>query len=164
MNFAKTRERDWHGRFTKLSEPSGFHLKEYRKKRYLANKENILASTKEWAKNNPEKRAEIRKRWKAKNRDRVNFYQKLRSYREKNAVGSHTHQDIKEILSVFKNKCAYCKKPAETIDHVVPLTKGGTNNPTNLVPACFSCNSSKGNKDIWQWNFWWYYEYSRIKA
>lgn len=163
MNYASSRERDWHGRFVKPASPSVFNKKEYYHNRYLANKEKHIAMTKEWAKNNPEKRAEIRKRWKLKNKDKVNYYAKLRIYREKNAEGFHTLSDLKEIRELWNNKCAYCRQaPAETIDHVVALTKGGTNDPSNLVPACFSCNSSKGNKPVWMWNFWWYYKYSRI--
>lgn len=139
--------------------------KEYRRKRYLRNKERILAQTKEWAKKNPEKRAEIRKRWKAKNRDKVNYYQRSRFYREKNAVGNHTMKDLKDIQEAWHGMCAYCRKnKADTIDHVTPLTKGGTNDVGNLVPACFSCNSKKGNKSIWAWNFWWAYSLSRIRS
>ena len=36
--------------------------------------------------------------------------------------------------------------PDLTIDHHVPVSKGGTNNPSNLMPCCRSCNSSKGSK------------------
>ena len=39
--------------------------------------------------------------------------------------------------------CYYCDKPATTVDHVVPLARGGTNFEGNLVPACRSCNGSK---------------------
>lgn len=46
--------------------------------------------------------------------------------------------------------CAYCglrfKLRRLTIDHVVPLSRGGTNALTNLVLACGPCNQSKADK------------------
>jgi len=41
-------------------------------------------------------------------------------------------------------KCAYCGAPAEHIDHVIPRSQGGTDDPRNLVPACAKCNLTKG--------------------
>lgn len=58
------------------------------------------------------------------------------------------------IKSVVWNKtngmCWYCGVPLDpfltyTIDHVSPLSLGGTNDLDNLVPSCRSCNSSKGD-------------------
>jgi 5-methylcytosine-specific restriction endonuclease McrA len=34
---------------------------------------------------------------------------------------------------------------------VIPLSKGGTGWPANLVPACKSCNLSKAMKNVWEW-------------
>lgn len=47
-------------------------------------------------------------------------------------------------------KCAYCNctPTALTQDHVVPVTKGGEHTISNIVPACQSCNSAKGNRDV----------------
>lgn len=42
--------------------------------------------------------------------------------------------------------CAYCGGVATTRDHIVPVSRGGSNIPTNVVPACLSCNSRKGNR------------------
>ena len=43
--------------------------------------------------------------------------------------------------------CHYCQKkfaPKElTMDHVVPVARGGTSTPGNVVPACRACNASK---------------------
>lgn len=44
--------------------------------------------------------------------------------------------------------CAYCSKPANTIDHVTPRSKGGTNSWENLVACCFGCNNRKGDKTL----------------
>ena len=42
--------------------------------------------------------------------------------------------------------CAKCGKPSDTVDHIVPISKGGTNDPGNLQPMCISCNSRKHAK------------------
>lgn len=42
--------------------------------------------------------------------------------------------------------CHYCNEPATTWDHIVPKSKGGSNNGINLVGACVPCNSAKGAK------------------
>ena len=43
--------------------------------------------------------------------------------------------------------CAYCSKPANTVDHVVPLARGGDKYDTNnLVAACTACNSAKRDR------------------
>ncbi|HEY3497681.1 MAG TPA: HNH endonuclease signature motif containing protein [Polyangiaceae bacterium] len=48
--------------------------------------------------------------------------------------------------------CAYCGKPCDpTVDHVVPLVRGGVHEASNVVPACLSCNSSKGSKLLSEW-------------
>lgn len=54
-------------------------------------------------------------------------------------------------------KCCYCgcnmsteagKKHSATLEHVLPVSKGGTDDPSNLVAACSHCNGKRGNKDI----------------
>ena len=62
-----------------------------------------------------------------------------------------------ELIEQWNNQCAYCgsveRKKELTIDHVVPLAKEGTDEYTNLVPACRSCNMSKGHSGVRQWYF-----------
>lgn len=56
-----------------------------------------------------------------------------------------------EVFRLYGSQCQYCKKEADTIDHVIPLARGGSNDISNLVPACRSCNSSKQAKLISEW-------------
>jgi 5-methylcytosine-specific restriction endonuclease McrA len=42
--------------------------------------------------------------------------------------------------------CAYCAVRADTIDHVVPRSRGGRNEWTNVVAACARCNHRKGDR------------------
>ena len=45
--------------------------------------------------------------------------------------------------------CAYCgKAEAQTLDHIIPQSKGGTDDPQNLVACCIPCNSSKQDRDL----------------
>lgn len=44
--------------------------------------------------------------------------------------------------------CVYCGRPGRTRDHVIPKSKGGTNAPWNLVPACRDCNSFKSARSL----------------
>lgn len=57
------------------------------------------------------------------------------------------------ILADADGHCTYCSKEARlTLDHVIPLSKGGKHSKDNVVPACLRCNSSKGNKTLEEWN------------
>ena len=56
-------------------------------------------------------------------------------------------KDWAHLLERYRYCCAYCggRKPL-TIDHVVPLTRGGWHGIGNLLPVCHNCNSKKGGK------------------
>lgn len=48
--------------------------------------------------------------------------------------------------------CAYCGTwVASTVDHVVPVSAGGTNAADNLASACLVCNSGKADRTAEQW-------------
>ena len=51
-------------------------------------------------------------------------------------------------------ECSYCETPEGPwcIDHVHPLSRGGSNDPDNLVVCCWSCNSSKKDKLVSEWS------------
>lgn len=58
-----------------------------------------------------------------------------------------------EVLYEHGHACFYCETtngPFE-IDHIHPVSRGGSNHLRNLVPACKTCNSSKGNKTWDEW-------------
>lgn len=73
---------------------------------------------------------------------------KARRYaKEKGALGSHTLQEWENIKKLHDYKCAYCKeKKTLTKDHIVPISKGGTDFIENIQPLCKNCNSKKHNK------------------
>lgn len=50
------------------------------------------------------------------------------------------------VLARDRHRCAYCSKRANTVDHVIPTSRGGRNTWDNLVAACYKCNNKKDNK------------------
>ena len=52
----------------------------------------------------------------------------------------------------YGGRCAYCAASGKlTMDHVVPLSKGGAHTADNIVPVCLACNMSKGAKPLLVW-------------
>lgn len=50
------------------------------------------------------------------------------------------------VLVRDDRQCAYCRKSASTIDHVLPRSRGGANSWLNTVAACGPCNQRKGDR------------------
>lgn len=52
--------------------------------------------------------------------------------------------------------CTYCGESffPLTVDHVVPVSKGGTDSRSNLAPACWPCNSEKLDFTPDEWKAW----------
>ena len=49
----------------------------------------------------------------------------------------------RNVLARDHHRCAYCKKSGNTIDHVIPRSRGGANSWENVVAACQDCNNKK---------------------
>lgn len=68
----------------------------------------------------------------------------------RNAQGEWTNKDLNRQFKIQNGNCWWCgcklKKDNFEVDHRVPLSKGGTNYPNNIVVACKPCNRSKQAK------------------
>lgn len=65
------------------------------------------------------------------------------------AGGKHTLVDVQNQYDLQEGKCFYCKillGDVYQVDHYIPLTRGGSNGPENIVIACPLCNLRKNNK------------------
>ena len=66
-----------------------------------------------------------------------------------------TDRWISDLFSKYDNRCVYCGEVSQmTLDHVVPISRGGKHEALNLVPACHLCNSVKRNKLVDEWRPW----------
>jgi 5-methylcytosine-specific restriction endonuclease McrA len=71
------------------------------------------------------------------------------------------------ILLRDKRVCGYCGGRGDTIDHVVPKSRGGRDEWTNLIAACSPCNSGKGDRTPLEWGrrlLWLPYAPSAVDA
>jgi 5-methylcytosine-specific restriction endonuclease McrA len=62
---------------------------------------------------------------------------------------THTADDIQEILRLQKQRCACCRCQLQKydVDHITPLSKGGSNGRANIQILCPVCNRQKNAKD-----------------
>jgi 5-methylcytosine-specific restriction endonuclease McrA len=92
-------------------------------------------------------RAADRQRYQ-ENKARYKFNAAQRRVRYHNAAGTHILAQWLDRIAAHCWRCFYCKRTGVklTKDHAIPLSRGGTNWPSNLIPACQHCNGSKQDK------------------
>lgn len=117
---------------------------------YEANKEDILAKSTVYAHENRESINFYKLGWQKTETGRKNSLQsrRRRIARKLNAPGSHTIDEFYELCAEYEDHCLCCLKkmdrPKLSIDHIVPISKGGSDGIENLQPLCRRCNTRKG--------------------
>ena len=121
---------------------------------YLENKPKIQAYYKEYAKNNRARVAAHKYAYRERNPEKYQVYAENRRSRKALAPGFCTPDQWQARWDLYGGKCYLrldgCTINATAIDHVVPLSKGGTNWPANLRPICNHCNSVKSDRSLKQ--------------
>jgi len=142
--------------------------KEYRE----ANKEKVTNASKKWRQENPEK---VKERWKAEYKKNREYYllkekqrwinkkeelqaknkawreanpEKVKEYRRKYRLNIKDSLTLDYCEFLLTKPCTYCGGKSEVLDHIVPLSKGGTHTFDNLTPSCEKCNNEKKAKDL----------------
>lgn len=116
------------------------------------NREKARLNTQVWRVSDPERARKSRNASHARNPEIHRNHAKMRKAKVRGAGGSFTHKDLREIRSLQKNRCAECRTKfgltcKATLDHIISIKNGGTNNRQNLQFLCSPCNSSKGASD-----------------
>lgn len=90
--------------------------------------------------------------WKKRNKDKISFYSAKRRIRKIDAGGFHTIGEWELLKKQYDYTCPSCgeKEPEIklTEDHIVPVSRGGSDNIENIQPLCSICNCCKFTKVI----------------
>lgn len=119
------------------------------------NKERARQHSRRWRKRNPQKAKEVSYRYNANHKLVGRVRAQRRRARVRGARGTYSAADIQAIYERQGGRCWWCGTDVGTeydIDHRVPLVQGGSNDVSNIVVACPSCNRSKGGKMPYEWN------------
>ncbi len=126
--------------------------REYKKR----NRKAISASLRDWKRRHPGQAEKLRRNWYLKNA--VQERAKTAKWKRENPILHRAYNRLRtlarkghwltdaewdEVLTAYGRVCLKCGSPHVTVDHVVPLTHGGTDTKDNVQPLCRPCNSSK---------------------
>lgn len=119
------------------------------KKYREAHPDRFKENQRRFTENNPERRREIGRNWWKKHPEHRRVNKMQRRALECGATGKTSKKEIDAIYKQQKGKCWWCGKSVKKewhIDHRIPLSKGGTNDASNLVISCPKCNLRKNSK------------------
>lgn len=128
---------------------AGEELLALRRARYRARRNALGAPPRQRRPNESEARRRYHKEWRDRNPHKVRALAYIRNARKRNAPGTCSSEQLAGRWELFGGLCWMCGKPATSTDHVIPLSRGGSNWPANLRPACKPCNSFKRERMPW---------------
>lgn len=117
---------------------------------YKKNKEKILQYHKEFRKKYPERHKEHVRKWNERNKEKRQVITMNRIARRKKNGGSFTSEEWEALKKSCNYSCLCCGEIEPdiklSIDHVIPISKGGRNDIANIQPLCLPCNQRKNVK------------------
>ena len=133
---------------------------EIQRRYYASHRESELERQKRYYTDHHEKKLERDRRYRTNHPTIIRAASHRRRARKLSAGGTYSIADVRLQIKTQTDKrgrlhCHWCGKTIKDkyhIDHVIPLSRGGSNSPGNLVIACPKCNLSKSNKLLSEWN------------
>jgi 5-methylcytosine-specific restriction endonuclease McrA len=124
-----------------------------------ANAAKLAADKAAYYRANKEARAEYARKYRQANKVKVQAQQREWYATERGKLGKAAVEakrrgvpytdDALEYLQIIKaDPCSYCGGPGGTVDHIDPISTGGSGDWDNLAGACKPCNSAKGTRSL----------------
>ena len=124
-----------------------------KKARYYANTERILAANKKRRDENKEHVLEIERASAARNIKKNRPVKNARQSIRNRLLNSSEYVILyKELKRVYSDPCFKCGSLTnQSLDHKIPLSKGGEHKIGNIMTLCKPCNASKHARTIMEW-------------
>lgn len=112
-------------------------------------REATKARAAKWDRDNKERRNTNTRRRYATHYGIIDRQRKYKRRADLEERGSFTRTEWMAVCRRFKWRCAWCQEKKKlTVDHIVPLSKGGGNTIDNIQPLCSTCNTRKKDRTM----------------
>lgn len=139
----RARRRDEYPRVAAKQREYGVNYRE-------ANRERARETVRKWRDDDPERAAESKRRYRERNRDKVRAMEQLKSIKRRTRMqGSGVYAiSAKDMRRLLNSPCAVdgCTNTNMHIDHVIPVSRGGSHGIGNLQALCARHNQQKWSR------------------
>lgn len=133
--------------------------KAYNQRYYQANRAKFAVAKSVWQRQNRDKVKQAHHRYNEKHPEARRNVKRRRDSYARQLPSTFTGSDWRYALEYFHGCCAYCGNPPSLFDtytvlheeHYIAQINGGGYTPDNIVPACQTCNLSKGDQPPLDW-------------
>lgn len=146
----KARSPEWRERFSKKCKERGYGL--WMKGRTTSDRQKQISHEQWLGKKNPRwkggvPRSVTHKNWIAAHPEHVRHYHRIRKSIKRGSRGKYTLGEWLALKRAYLFTCPACGESEPqiklTVDHIIPISKGGSNTSDNIQPLCGSCNTKK---------------------
>lgn len=125
-------------------------LSEGKKNCYRRKRDEYLERGAEYRRKNADDIRARRQAQKAENPEKFRAWDRVKRAKRRDTTGRHTANDVADIKRRQKHRCGYCRVRLGAkyhVDHIVALSRGGSNDRRNLQILCQPCNQAKHAHD-----------------
>jgi 5-methylcytosine-specific restriction endonuclease McrA len=128
-------------------------INERKKARYYTKPEELKTKAAKYRVENYERRLEVERNSRQKNKEKYRPRQNARQ-RVRNKILAEKKYLIldKELRKIYNSPCFNCGSTEnQSLDHIIPISRGGNHSIGNVMTLCLKCNMSKHARTITEW-------------